>query len=184
MAVSIGTDRVFLVGPMGSGKTTIGRLLARKLHFEFVDSDHEIEQRTGANIPWIFDVEGEQGFREREQRVIDDLTQRRNIVLATGGGAVIRESNRRALAGRGTVVYLHIDPEEQIARTRRDRNRPLLQVDDPAATLRRLMAERDPLYREIADLVIEPGRQSARLVTLKLVTLLRERQSAPGGSRR
>jgi shikimate kinase len=160
---------------MGAGKTTIGRLLARKLHFEFVDSDHEIEVRTGADIPWIFDVEGEPGFREREQRVIDDLTQRRKIVLATGGGAVIREPNRRALADRGTVVYLKVALKDQIARTLRDRNRPLLQVDDPAATLRKLMAERDPLYQEVADLVVETGGLSARLVAQNIVKMLRER---------
>ena len=174
MAKGVGTDRVFLVGPMGAGKTTIGRLLARKLHFEFLDSDHEIEVRTGADIPWIFDVEGEQGFREREERVIDDLSQRRGIVLATGGGAVIRESNRQRLADRGTVVYLHVKLEDQVARTLRDRNRPLLQGKDPAATLRKLMAEREPLYREIADLVITSGGMSARSVAQKLVRLLRE----------
>jgi shikimate kinase len=159
---------------MGSGKSTIGRLLARKLKLSFVDSDHEIEKRTGADIPWIFDVEGESGFRDREERVIAEVTTRDDIVLATGGGAVIREANRRALAERGTVVYLQVSLDEQIARTRRDRNRPLLQGGDPAATLRRLMAERDPLYREVADHVVATSGQSARTVAQNLADLLRE----------
>ena len=154
--------RVFLVGPMGAGKTTIGRLLAQQLKLAFVDSDREIEERTGADIPWIFDVEGEEGFRDREQQVIDELTQREGVLLATGGGAVLRRENRRALAARGFVIYLHTTVEQQLARTNRDRHRPLLQGDDPEAILRELMALRDPLYREIADYVAETDGCGAR----------------------
>ena len=160
--------RVFLVGPMGSGKTTIGRLLAQYLHLDFLDSDQEIEARTGADIPWIFDVEGEAGFRDREQRIIDELTQLDNIVLATGGGAILREANRAALAARGEVIYLVASLEQQLARTARDRNRPLLQVSDPESRLRDLMAERDPLYRAIADQVIETDGLAARTVARRL----------------
>ena len=159
---------------MGAGKTTIGRLLARKLGFTFIDSDHEIEVSTGADIPWIFDVEGEQGFREREEKAIDELTLRNRVVLATGGGVVTRQANRRALGDRGTVVYLQVPLEEQVARTSRDRKRPLLQDGDPAATLQKLMAERDPLYREIADHVVSTGGLSARVVAQDLLKVLRD----------
>ena len=164
--------RIFLVGPMGAGKTTIGRHLANRLHLEFLDSDQEIEARAGADIPWIFDVEGEEGFREREARVIDDLTQRDNIVLATGGGAVMREENRQRLAARGEVVYLRVTLEQQIARTAQDRKRPLLQVDDPAGTLRNLMAIREPLYLEVASHVIDADGKTARIVAQKLAVML------------
>jgi shikimate kinase len=159
---------------MGAGKTTIGRLLAHKLKLEFVDSDQEIEERTGANIPWIFDVEGEEGFRDREQRVIAELTQRAGILLATGGGAILRPENRLALAGRGIVIYLYTSLEQQIERTGRDRNRPLLQGVDPAETLRNLMAVRDPLYREIADYVIETDGLTARHVAQSISVELLE----------
>ena len=162
---------------MGAGKSTIGRLLARKLQLDFVDSDREIEERTGADIPWIFDVEGESGFRDREE-----LTRRDGIVLATGGGAVIRQRNRSALAQRGTVVYLHVSLEEQISRTARDRGRPLLQGEDPAGTLRRLMAERDPLYREIASHVVATTGLPARIVAQKLARLLRGECDLPAES--
>ena len=164
--------RVFLVGPMGAGKTTIGRLLAQALELEFLDSDQEIEERTGADIPWIFDVEGEDGFRDRESKVIEELTQRDGILLATGGGAVLRPENREALAGRGTVIYLHASLAQQVARTARDRQRPLLQVEDPEARLRELMAQRDPLYREIADHVVETDGHPARTVAHNLARVL------------
>ncbi len=155
-------SRVFLVGPMGAGKSTIGRALAQQLKLAFVDSDAEIEARTGADIPWIFDVEGEEGFREREAQIIDELTERNGIVLATGGGAVLRPENRRVLGARGFVVYLHTSVEQQVSRTQNDRRRPLLQNDDPEATLRELMAVRDPLYREIADYIAETDSRTAR----------------------
>lgn len=161
--------RVFLVGPMGAGKTTIGKSLAQHLKLSFADTDTEIEARTGADIPWIFDVEGEEGFREREQQVVGEMTEWDDIVLATGGGVILRPENRRALAGRGFVVYLYATVEEQVRRTRRDRRRPLLQKGDPEDILRSLMAERDPLYREIADHIIETDTCSPRTVAQRLV---------------
>ena len=157
---------------MGAGKSTIGRLLAKELRLPFKDSDKEIEQRTGADIPWIFDVEGEQGFREREQAVIVDLCGADGLVLATGGGAVLREENRRALRAGGRVVYLHATVEQQIDRTSRDRNRPLLRTADPARVLSDLMAIRDPLYREIADVVIETDERPPRMVVLEIIERL------------
>jgi shikimate kinase len=161
--------RVFLVGPMGAGKTTIGKFLAQQLNLQFADTDTEIESRTGADIPWIFDVEGEQGFRDREQQAVEEMTLWDSVLLATGGGVVMRTENRRALAARGFVVYLHATVEEQIRRTHRDRRRPLLQTDDPEQVLRDLMAIRDPLYREIADHVIDTDGCSPRTVAQKLV---------------
>lgn len=145
---------------MGAGKSTVGRFLAERLGYEFIDSDHEIEARTGVTIPMIFDIEGEQGFRQREQTVIDELSQKPNIVLATGGGAVLREANRRALRSRGFVVYLRSSLESLVQRTKNDRNRPLLQQDDPEKVLKDLLEKRDPLYLEVADMVIETQQAS------------------------
>jgi len=157
---------------MGAGKTTIGRVLAQNLKLEFVDSDQEIEERTGADIPWIFDVEGEAGFREREQKVIAELTLRDGVLLATGGGVVVKSENRSALAGRGIVVYLQATVAQQVARTHRDRQRPLLQTRDPEQTLRDLMAVRDPLYREIADYIVDTDGLGARAVAQQITRLL------------
>jgi len=157
---------------MGAGKSTIGRLLAKELRLPFKDSDKEIEQRTGADIPWIFDVEGEQGFREREQAVIAELSAQDGLVLATGGGVVMREANRRALHAGGRVVYLHTSVEQQIDRTSRDRNRPLLRTANPAQVLRDLMAMRDPLYREVADVVIETDERPPRMVVQEILSRL------------
>ncbi|WP_430460404.1 shikimate kinase AroK [Thalassolituus sp. LLYu03] len=162
------TQSVFLVGPMGAGKSTIGRLLSAELKLEFIDSDKVIEERCGANIPWIFDKEGELGFREREEQAIDDLTQMDGIVLATGGGVVMREANRRNLSGRGTVVYLCTSVEQQLARTSKDKNRPLLQNDNPEQVLRDLFAKRDPLYREVADIIIQTDKRNPRWVVQEL----------------
>ncbi|SHE62683.1 shikimate kinase [Modicisalibacter ilicicola DSM 19980] len=170
-----GFPNLFLVGPMGAGKSTIGRLLAAELQRDFVDSDHEIQGRCGADIPWIFDVEGEEGFRERERQIIEELTQRPEIVLATGGGAVISEANRRALRERGTVIYLYATVEQQLRRTAKDRNRPLLRHKDPEAVLRGLFEVRDPLYRATADLVIRTDRRGPKSVVndiLRRVTRL------------
>jgi len=164
----VGPQRVFLVGPMGAGKSTIGRHLANKLRLTFFDSDTEIEERTGADIAWIFDVEGEEGFRDREEAMIAELTQRDGIVLATGGGAVVRPGNRQALASRGTVIYLCVTIEQQLARTATDKRRPLLQTDDPEGVLRQLALEREALYREIADLVIETDGRGPRAVAQQL----------------
>lgn len=165
---------------MGAGKTTIGRQLAEVLGKDFKDSDHEIVRRTGASIPLIFEIEGEEGFRKREQDVIDALTSEQSIVLATGGGAVLREANRKALADRGTVLYLFGSIEQLLRRTRRDRNRPLLQTDDPKAKLEALMAERDPLYRSVADVVIYTDDRSVRSVVKEIVARLRHMQQSAG----
>jgi shikimate kinase len=145
----------FLVGPMGSGKSTIGRQLARALHLKFLDSDREIEKRTGVDIPLIFELEGETGFRKRECELIDELTAKPGIVLATGGGAILDAANRKHLSSRGHVIYLHTGVEQQLKRTEHDRNRPLLQTDDPRRKLQELMDIRDPLYRETADWIVD-----------------------------
>ena len=162
------TPSIYLVGPMGAGKSTIGRLLSAELALEFFDSDKVIEERCGANIPWIFDMEGEQGFREREQQVIDELTQLPSIILATGGGAVIRNENRQNLSARGTVVYLCTSVKQQLERTAKDKNRPLLQADNPEKVLQTLFAQRDPLYREVADIIIETDHHSPRWVVQEI----------------
>lgn len=149
---------------MGAGKTTIGRQLAQALGKQFIDSDHEIEARTGVNIPLIFELEGEAGFREREAAMLDELTDRENVVLATGGGAVLREENRRHLKQRGTVIYLQADVGQLLERTRKDKNRPLLQTEDPEGRLTRLLQEREPLYLDLADLVVNTGQGNIRSV--------------------
>jgi shikimate kinase len=159
----------FLVGPMGAGKSTIGRQLARCLELKFIDSDREIEIRTGVDIPLIFELEGESGFRKRERRVIDELTATPGIILATGGGAVMDRLNRQHLASRGHVVYLHTSVEQQLRRTAHDRNRPLLQTANPKQKLQELMEIRDPLYREIADWIIETDGCRVRDVVQQIV---------------
>ncbi|MEN0108934.1 MAG: shikimate kinase AroK [Pseudomonas sp.] len=163
---------LILVGPMGAGKSTIGRLLAKELRLSFKDSEKEIEQRTGANIPWIFDVEGEAGFREREQSVIGELCELDGVVLATGGGAVLRPENRAALRAGGRVVYLHTSVDQQLDRTSRDRNRPLLRTANPGKVLADLMRIRDPLYREIADVIIETDERPPRMVVQEILERL------------
>ena len=167
-------QNIYLVGPMGAGKSTIGRLLSSELKLEFKDSDKEIEDRCGCNIPWIFDVEGEAGFRDREVSAIDEITQERNVLMATGGGAVLRVENRTHLSSRGTVVYLKTSVEQQLARTAKDKNRPLLQIDNPEAVLRRLMKERDPLYQEVADIIIRTDDRNPKYVVQEIVKRLRE----------
>ncbi|MBY6034695.1 shikimate kinase AroK [Marinobacter daepoensis] len=154
---------------MGAGKTTIGRMLAKELGYRFLDSDRIIEERCGANIPWIFDVEGEQGFRQRETAMLDELSNEVGVVLATGGGAVMRAENHGLLKKSSVVVYLKTSIEQQVERTRKDRNRPLLQNEDPEGVLRRLFAVRDPLYTELADIVMYTDRKSPRLVVRQLV---------------
>lgn len=167
-------QNLFLVGMMGAGKTTVGRMLARRLKRAFYDSDQEIERRCGVRIPVIFDIEGEAGFRAREAQVIAALAALEGIVLATGGGAVLAEDNRRCLAARGTVLYLHARPADLWARVRHDRNRPLLATPDPLQKLEQLYAVRDPLYREIADLVLDTGAQSAQALGKQLLARLED----------
>lgn len=149
---------IVLVGMPGSGKTTVGRELAKRLGWRFVDCDHELEARTGVKIPTIFEIEGEEGFRRRETQTLEALTEESDLVLATGGGAVTRAENRSLLAERGVVIYLNVTPQVLWERTRHDRTRPLLQVPDPKGRLQELYVARDPLYREVAHVVVEGGR--------------------------
>jgi shikimate kinase len=162
------SGNIFLVGMMGAGKTTVGKLLAQQLGKIFVDSDEEIQQRTGVTIPHIFDVEGEAGFRQREASVIQDLVLLDNIVLATGGGSVLDENSRVALCCNGVVVYLKSTIHDLWQRTRHDRNRPLLQTADPHSRLKNIYEQRDPLYAQVANLVISTGKQSAQNLVLHL----------------
>ena len=161
-------QNLFLVGPMGAGKSAVGRQLARLMHMDFVDSDEEIENRTGVDIPFIFEKEGEEGFRKREARVIDELTARQGTVLATGGGAVLDPQSRNFLGGRGFVVYLHTTVKQQLDRTQRGRTRPLLDGENKEQVLEELMAVRDPLYREIADLVVETDGRRVKEVAVEI----------------
>ncbi|HZW25894.1 MAG TPA: shikimate kinase [Gallionella sp.] len=163
------SGNLILVGMMGSGKTTIGRTLAKHLGKTFVDSDEEIQLRTGVTIPHIFDVEGEAGFRLRERAAIRELVGRNNIVLATGGGAILAEQNRDMLRQNGIVVYLKANVHDLWQRTRHDRNRPLLQTDDPRAKLAELFEQRDPLYMQAADIVVQSGKQSVQTLLSQLV---------------
>lgn len=164
---------IYLVGPMGAGKTTIGRRIAEIKGMSFVDSDAEIEKRTGVDISFIFDMEGEEGFRKRESDVITELSEQTNTVLATGGGAILDAATRDLLSARGVVVYLETSLEQQLSRTKHSRNRPLLEEsDDIEVTLKALIAERDPLYRQIADLVVATGDQPARRLAREIVEKL------------
>lgn len=165
-------QNLFLIGPMGAGKSAVGRQLARMLHMTFVDTDDEIEARTGVDIPFIFEKEGEEGFRKREAKAIDELTRRDGIVLATGGGAVMDPQNRNHLGARGFVVYLHTTVDQQLERTQRSRRRPLLENDNPREVLEELMASRDPQYREIADLTIETDGRKVKAVANEIVDRL------------
>ncbi len=167
------SGNIILVGLMGSGKTSVGKVLARLLGKTFVDSDHEIERATGVRIPVIFEIEGEAGFRARERRMIDQLVARNNLLLATGGGAVLSRENRDTLHANGTVIYLRAPVKSLLKRTQRDRGRPLLQVADPAAKLAELFEQRDPLYREVAHLTVDTGNQSVRSLAGQIETQLK-----------
>jgi shikimate kinase len=167
-------DNVFLVGPMGAGKTTIGRALASHLHKTFVDSDHEIEARTGAPVALIFEIEGEAGFRQREASVIAEITRARDIVLATGGGVVLSDDNRQYLRTRGTVVYLHAPLDTLLERTRHDRGRPLLQNGDREGVLKNLLEQRDPLYRDVAHIVVETTHRPPATVAREIIKRLEQ----------
>lgn len=157
-------ENIFLVGLMGAGKSTVGRILARRLGKRFVDTDHEIEKRNGVTIPVIFEIEGEEGFRRREQELLADLAQEQDLVLSTGGGIVLKPENREVLRNHGFVVYLNARPELLADRTKHDRTRPLLNVEDPLTRLRELHSVRDPLYREVAHAVVETGRGAPQQV--------------------
>jgi shikimate kinase len=176
-------QNIFLVGLMGAGKTSVGKMLSKRLSKAFYDSDQEIERVTGVKIPVIFEIEGERGFRARESKMLSELVCRDNIVLATGGGAVLSEQNRRLLASHGTVIYLRATANDLWRRTRHDKNRPLLQTGDPLERLQELLAQRDPLYREVADIVIDTGSQSlsnlASRIEQQLVQLKPEHPMQP-----
>ena len=163
---------IFLIGPMGAGKSTIGRALAKELKLDFFDSDEEIELRAGANIAWIYDVEGEEGYRRREQKVIDELTLKTNIVLATGGGAIMTPENRNSLAARGTVIYLKTSLQQQYERTKRDTKRPMLQTDDLEGRLESLRDEHEPLYEELADVAFETDKLTVKAVANNIIKYL------------
>lgn len=163
---------IFLIGPMGAGKTTAGKELAKTLDMAFVDSDHEIEQRTGASIPLIFELEGEAGFRTRECAMIGELTQRENIVLATGGGAILDKTNRMHLGSRGFVVYLRANLEQLFNRTAKDPHRPLLKTSDPKAKLRELMESRASLYEEVANLTLDTDGHTPKWLVKKIISAL------------
>ncbi len=165
----IKNNNIFFVGPMGSGKTTVGKVVAKSLNHEFLDSDQEIEDRAGANISWIFDVEGEEGFRDREEAIIDELSLKKDIVLSTGGGAVLRKENREKLKKRGLVVYLKASAEQILKRTAKDKKRPLLQTDNREQVVKDLISTRDPLYQEIADITIATGKGKISEVTQDII---------------
>lgn len=168
-------QNIIFVGPMGAGKTTIGKQLARQLGRIFYDSDRVIEERTGANIPLIFEMEGEEGFRRREKAIIAELTNKQDIVLATGGGVVLDPENRDQITRQGFVIYLKAPLEQLFNRTAKDKNRPLLQTPDPRKKLEEILSVRDPLYREVADVVIETDGSPARGVVKKLLALITDR---------
>ena len=168
------SNNIFLVGPMGAGKSTIGRQLADRTSREFIDSDQEIIDRTGVEIDLIFEIEGEDGFRKRESKVIEEMTDRDNIVLATGGGAVLDQTNRDFLKQRGTVIYLQASAEQLLARTSKDRTRPLLQTEDKLGKIREILEMREPYYAEIADITVSTEGKTVKQIVGKLVRQLNE----------
>lgn len=163
---------IFLIGPMGAGKSTIGRQLAQMLNMDFLDSDAVIEERAGADIEWIFDIEGEAGFRKREEKILNELTQAQGLVLSTGGGSVLSKDNRNVLSARGIVVYLETSVDKQFERTQRDKKRPLLQTEDPYKVLQELAKIRNPLYEEIADITLQTDEQSAKTVATQIIEMM------------
>jgi len=163
---------IYLVGPMGAGKSTIGRVLAAELHLGFRDSDKVIEDRTGADIPWIFDMEGEEGFRDRESAVLEELSKAQDFVIATGGGIILRPQNRELMKSSGYVCYLTASIDQLVERTARDKKRPLLQVENPRQKIIDLVTLRDPLYREAADFVINTDRRSPKVVAQEISSLI------------
>lgn len=176
------SGNVFLVGLMGAGKTSVGKLLAKRLGKTFSDCDQEIERATGVKIPVIFEIEGESGFRARESRILSDLVSRSDTVLATGGGAVLSAENRALLSGNGVVVYLRAAPPDLWNRTRHDKNRPLLKTAEPLAKLKQLFTERDPLYRSVADIIVDSGSQSVASLAHRVEQQLNQHQSGASGA--
>jgi shikimate kinase len=170
---------VFLVGPMGSGKSAVGRQLAQRLALEFIDSDEEIEARTGVDISYIFEREGEAGFRQREAEVIDAITRREGVLVSTGGGAILDAGTRERLRDRGRVVYLRTSVDQQLARTRRSNDRPLLNTDDPRGTLERLFEQRAPLYAEVAEIIVDTDGRKVKTVVDQICRQLGVDEPAP-----
>jgi shikimate kinase len=165
---------IILIGPMGSGKSTIGNIIAKRLHREFQDSDHFIEQRTGVDIARIFDIEGEQGFRDRESNALQELLSQNNRVIATGGGSILREENQKLLKQKGFIVFLDTSVKQQLQRLRRDKKRPLLQTDNPRARLEALFEERHPIYVDLADLAVKTDKRVARRLAADIISQLPE----------
>ncbi|AAO27187.1 shikimate kinase [Buchnera aphidicola str. Bp (Baizongia pistaciae)] len=165
---------IFLIGPMGAGKSTIGRHLAQQLSMEFYDSDQEIEKRTGVDVSWIFDIEGELGFRKREQKIISEIIDKRGIVLSTGGGSILSREIRNKLSSRGVVIYLETSVEKQLVRTKKNKQRPLLQVDNTSiqTVLEELAFHRNPLYQSIADITIRMNDRSIKAIVFYIIRLL------------
>jgi shikimate kinase len=167
------SENIYLVGLMGAGKTTIGRHLAKSLSVPFYDSDKAIEESTGVDIPTIFEFEGEEGFRDREQKMIQQMTQLEGIVLATGGGTILREENRRLLKENGFIVYLQCSVERILERTRRDTQRPLLKADNPRERIEDLFRQREPLYLSCADLIVDTGVMQSKAVVTQILEKFR-----------
>jgi shikimate kinase len=172
--VKLKSNKIFLVGPMGAGKSSVGKYLASQLNLDFYDTDEEIEKRTGVDIGWIFDLEGEEGFRARETAVIDELTQLSNIVLATGGGSVLEVENQQMLKSRGTIVYLEVSLKHQETRTINDSRRPLLRVDNRQEVLEKLQGEREPIYASMADLKVQTDQRSVRAVADEIMNYFKK----------
>lgn len=167
-------NNIILIGSMGAGKTTIGRQIAKVFCYDFYDSDREIEERTGASIPLIFELEGEEGFRKREQNIIAELCNKKHIVLATGGGAILKKENQNSLKRSGTIIYLSADIDDLLERTSKDKNRPLLQNDNPRAILKKILIERDPIYRGLADIILTTNRMTVHTTVKELENKLKK----------
>ena len=164
---------IFIVGPMGSGKSTVGKIISSELFLNFFDTDEEIETRTGASIDWIFDLEGEDGFRKRESKILEEMVQQNSIVLSTGGGIILSETNREHLSSRGTVFYLATPISVQLERTSKDKDRPLLKNDDPGKILEKLHQARESLYEEVADYIVNTEGKSSQEVSEEIIKLVK-----------